>query len=165
MVDRRAVVQPLEPCRRLGASAGTGATTWRCQTGDDLPPRHQHPSSPEGRRRGQKGGSSAQRDERQALGRSRGGFGSKACVIADASGRAIGFALAPGQAHQLTIVPLLLSFLLPVTLKGPASSIPDRVAGWGLASAAAPGVSRRLLDAHVQAHRRNVATLPEKGRL
>ena len=33
--------------------------------------------------------------------------------------------------------PLLLSFILPVTLKGPASSIPDRVAGWGLASAAA----------------------------
>src|SRR4051794_19123307 len=30
---------------------------------------------------------------------------------------------------------LLLSFILPVSLPGPASSIPDRLAGWGLASA------------------------------
>jgi uncharacterized membrane protein YccC len=33
--------------------------------------------------------------------------------------------------------PLLLAFILPVTLKGPVSSIPDRLAGWGLASVAA----------------------------
>ena len=33
--------------------------------------------------------------------------------------------------------PLLLSYILPVTLKAPASSIPDRIAGWGLASVAA----------------------------
>jgi fusaric acid resistance family protein len=32
---------------------------------------------------------------------------------------------------------LLLAFILPVSLPGPASSIPDRVAGWGLASGAA----------------------------
>src|SRR5947209_9512453 len=31
---------------------------------------------------------------------------------------------------------LLLSFILPVSLAGPASSIPDRVAGWGLAAGA-----------------------------
>ena len=31
---------------------------------------------------------------------------------------------------------LLLAFILPVSLPGPASSIPDRVAGWGLAAAA-----------------------------
>jgi hypothetical protein len=31
---------------------------------------------------------------------------------------------------------LLLSFILPVSLPGPASSIPDRLAGWGLASGA-----------------------------
>ena len=30
---------------------------------------------------------------------------------------------------------LLLAFILPVSLPGPASSIPDRVAGWGLAAA------------------------------
>jgi transposase len=32
-------------------------------------------------------------------------------VIADASGRAIGFALAPGQAHELPLTPLLLTLL------------------------------------------------------
>ena len=32
---------------------------------------------------------------------------------------------------------LLLAFILPVTLPGPASSIPDRLAGWGMASGAA----------------------------
>ncbi|HWC87351.1 MAG TPA: FUSC family protein, partial [Solirubrobacteraceae bacterium] len=31
---------------------------------------------------------------------------------------------------------LLLAFILPVSLPGPASQIPDRVAGWGLAAAA-----------------------------
>jgi uncharacterized membrane protein YccC len=31
---------------------------------------------------------------------------------------------------------LLLSFILPISLPGPASSIPDRLAGWGMASAA-----------------------------
>jgi hypothetical protein len=31
---------------------------------------------------------------------------------------------------------LLLGFILPVSLPGPASSIPDRLAGWGMASAA-----------------------------
>ncbi|MEN3282785.1 MAG: hypothetical protein V7607_3925 [Solirubrobacteraceae bacterium] len=32
---------------------------------------------------------------------------------------------------------LLLAFILPVSIAGPVSSIPDRVAGWGLASGAA----------------------------
>jgi uncharacterized membrane protein YccC len=32
---------------------------------------------------------------------------------------------------------LLLAFILPVTLPGPASSIPDRLAGWGMAAGAA----------------------------
>src|SRR5438552_753015 len=34
-------------------------------------------------------------------------------------------------------VALLLAFILPVSIAGPISSIPDRVAGWGMASAAA----------------------------
>ncbi|MBL0406826.1 IS5 family transposase [Microvirga aerilata] len=55
-----------------------------------------------------KGGSQAQRDDREALGRSRGGYGTKACVIADALGRAIAFRISPGQAHELPqAVPLL----------------------------------------------------------
>jgi len=74
------------------------------------------------------GGSSAERDQREALGRSRapiararweplrGGFSTKACVIADGAGRAIGFALAPGQAHELPMAPVLLSFLTALAL-------------------------------------------------
>jgi transposase len=55
-----------------------------------------------------KGGSQAERDQREALGRSRGGYGTKACVIADGLGRAVAFILAPGQAHELPhAVPLL----------------------------------------------------------
>ncbi|MGG5812011.1 IS5 family transposase [Falsiroseomonas sp. CW058] len=50
----------------------------------------------------------AQRGAGEALGRSRGGYGTKACVIADSAGRAVAFALAPGQAHELPhAVPLL----------------------------------------------------------
>jgi hypothetical protein len=48
----------------------------------------------------QKGGSGAERDHREALGRSRGGYGTKACVIADGRGRALAFRLASGQAHE-----------------------------------------------------------------
>jgi transposase len=56
----------------------------------------------------QKKGSQAERDSREALGRSRGGYGTKACVIADGLGRAVAFILAPGQAHELPhAIPLL----------------------------------------------------------
>jgi transposase len=48
---------------------------------------------------------------REALGRSRGGYGTKACVIAAGRGRAVAFALAPGQAHELPMAPGLLACL------------------------------------------------------
>ena len=55
-----------------------------------------------------KNGAPARRGAGEALGRSRGGYGTKACVIADGAGRAIAFRLAPGQAHELPqAVPLL----------------------------------------------------------
>ena len=55
-----------------------------------------------------KGALKLQRDDREALGRSRGGYGTKACVIADGLGRAIAFRIAPGQAHELPhAIPLL----------------------------------------------------------
>jgi transposase len=47
----------------------------------------------EGRRGSPKRGSQAQRDHREALGRSRGGYGTKACVIADGSNAPSRFAL------------------------------------------------------------------------
>jgi transposase len=63
-----------------------------------------------------KRGTQAERDTREALGRSRGGYGTKACVIADGSGRAVAFALAPGQAHELSFAPRLLDHLPDVPL-------------------------------------------------
>src|SRR3954447_7712655 len=116
VVDGGADLQPLEPPWCLGASAGAGATAQGDQAGDGVPRRQHDPGPPESRWCGQKGGSSAQRDKREALGRFRGGFSTKACVIVDGSGRAIGFALAPGQAHELPMAPVLLSFLTAVAL-------------------------------------------------
>lgn len=63
-----------------------------------------------------KRGTSRQRNRREALGRSRGGFGTKACVIADGRGRAVAFALSPGQAHELPLAPGLLGCLPRVPL-------------------------------------------------
>lgn len=51
-----------------------------------------------------------------ALGRSRGGYGTKACAICDAKGRALAFALLPGQGHELRAAPGLLA---AATLLGP----------------------------------------------
>ncbi len=77
----------------------------------DLPRRQQCARPPEsgGRRKG--GADSEERDRREALGRSRGGYGTKACVIADGRGRAVAFALAPGQAHELPLASGLLGCL------------------------------------------------------
>src|SRR3954470_3587714 len=74
-----------------------------------------------------KGAESEQRDRREALGRSRGGYGTKACVIADGRGRAVAFALAPGQAHELPMGP------------GCWTACPTRRNGW-LATAALPPI-------------------------
>ena len=47
----------------------------------------------------------------QALGRSRGGFGTKAMAVRDRHGRALAFALLPGQASELRATPGLLAVL------------------------------------------------------
>src|SRR3954471_18232804 len=95
------------PTRRVGAAAAPGPRAWG-STRDDVSGRPQHPGSPQGGGRGKKGANSKARDEREALGRSRGGYGTKACVIADGLGRAVAFILAPGQAHELPqAIPLL----------------------------------------------------------
>src|SRR3954454_6609541 len=57
---------------RVGAAAASGPGAWR-PTRDDVSGRHQHPRPPESSRGRSKGGSSAERDTREALGRSRGG--------------------------------------------------------------------------------------------
>ncbi len=107
LVDGRADLHPLGPSRCLGAPAGPGPGT-RPAAWHELPGWHQHPDPPEGGRSGQKRDAPAQRDHREALGRSRGGYGTKAWVLADAHGRATAFVPAPGRTHELPhAVPLL----------------------------------------------------------
>jgi len=54
----------------------------------------------------------------QALGRSRGGYGTKACTVCDGAGRAFGFTLIPGQASELRAAPgLLLAAALLGTIR------------------------------------------------
>ncbi len=60
---------------------------------------------------GQNGETSAERDVREALGRKRCSYGTKAVVLADSHGRAVGFVLAPGQAHEAPLAPALLDML------------------------------------------------------
>jgi len=84
VVDGRADVHPLVAARRVGTHAGDGAGArrrarhgWRHASS---PRRHLDPRPPGGGRGGQKGATPAERDAREALGRSRqrlerGGFG------------------------------------------------------------------------------------------
>jgi transposase len=88
-----------------------GALLWRREggglprAGHGLHGQHHHPGAPEGSRCDKKGNSY------EALGRSQGGFGTKAHAIADARGRALGFALTPGQAGEAPQSFDLLAFL------------------------------------------------------
>src|SRR3712207_3386744 len=122
-----AAVPPPGRAGRLGTPARPRPAARR-RARDGIPRRHHRPCAPESGG-GEKGGCDSQgRDEREALGRSRGGYGTTACVVADGRGRAIAFALAPGQAHELPLAP------------GLPDRLPD-VPGWvvgdrGLASAA-----------------------------
>ena len=61
------------------------------------------------------------------MGGSRGGYGTKACVVADGLGRAVAFIVAPGQAHELPHAIPLLDRLPDVPLPGvPKWVVADR---------------------------------------
>jgi transposase len=87
----------------------------------------------------------------QALGRSRGGHGTKGHVLADAGGRAIGFVITPGQAAELPQAEELLGFLPGTPLWTVAdrgySSHALRQAIWGLGSI--PAIPTRKNEAPV----------------
>src|SRR3712207_2292042 len=110
LVEGGADFHPLGSSGRLGAPARPRPAARR-RARHDLPRWHQHPRPPEGGGGGKGGAHGPERDRREALGRSRGGYGTKACVIADGRGRAVAFALAPGQAHELPMAPGLLDCL------------------------------------------------------
>src|SRR3954463_4312135 len=103
-------LHPLVQARGVAAAARSGAGA-RGRARHGVPRRDLDQGAPQGRGCAQKRGTSRERDRREALGRSRGGFGTKACVIADGRGRAVAFALAPGQAHELPLAPGLLDRL------------------------------------------------------
>lgn len=87
VVDGGAVLEPLVPPRGMGAPAGLDAGAQRgCRAWHGVPGRQQRSRPPVRGGRGQKGGTSAERDEREALGRSRGGYGTKAVALADSRG-------------------------------------------------------------------------------
>ena len=76
-----------------GARASTSARCiWKARASERIRKRL-------GRRK--KGISVAGRNGREALHRSHGGYGTKACVIADSGGRAIAFRITQGHAHEL----------------------------------------------------------------
>jgi transposase len=114
-----AALHPLGPARRAGAAARGGAGA-RGRARRGVPRRDLDRGARQGRGCAQKGGSSRQRDRREALGRSRGGFGTEACVTTGGRGRAVAFAVAPGQAHGLPLAP---------GLRGRLPRVPLRVTG------------------------------------
>src|ERR1700684_268518 len=106
---------PLDGQRRVGPDHGARGGRGRAKTGLRLHRRHGRAGTPEG------GWGAAEQtdalslrldrsagDNTQALGRSRGGLGSKIVGVCDAAGRLIDFVLVPGQAHELAPSLLLL---------------------------------------------------------
>jgi hypothetical protein len=106
LVGRGADVHPLGQAGRMGALARVGPSPrGRRRAVHDLRGRDQHQGARQGGGGARKRGTAASRDEREAPGRSRGGYGSEAVAVADARGRAVAFALAPGPAHEAPIAP------------------------------------------------------------
>jgi transposase len=97
------------------------------------------------------GATPRERDRREALGRSRGGFGTKARVVADGQGRAVAFALAPGQAHELPLAPGLLDRLprVPLWVVGDRGYSSDAFRELVWSSGARPAIPTRSNEAAV----------------
>ena len=89
---------------------------------------YEHQGSQQGGGSPKKGGSFEERDHREALDCSRGGYGTKVGVTADGHGKIFDFALAPGQTQELPLAPTMLDSLPIIPLwvvadKGYASDI------------------------------------------
>src|SRR3954463_6273865 len=70
------------------------------------------------------------RGRAHALGRSRGGYGTKICTLCDAQGRPLGFALIPGQASELRAAPKLLLAALLGTVRRILGDAASPSAAW-----------------------------------
>ena len=93
----------------MGAAARAPARRGAAGRGRGLPGRDGGAGAPEGGGRAREGGTGRERDRREALGRSRGGFGTEACAACDAAGRPLAFALLPGRDAELRAAPALLA--------------------------------------------------------
>ena len=113
MVDGRTDLHPLVQARGLGAPLRGREGGGLSRAGHGLHGQHHHPGAPKGGRSRKKGNNAAKPScaDNEALGRSQGGFGTKAHALADARGRALGFALTPGQAGEAPQSLDLLAFL------------------------------------------------------
>lgn len=109
VVASGAAPHPLVEGGRVGPAVRAPARGGAARRGRGLRGRDGRGRAPEGGRRAQRGGTSRERDRREALGRSRGGFSTKACAACDASGRPLALALLPGRAAELTAAPALLA--------------------------------------------------------
>ena len=151
MVAGGPAFHPLGEARRMGTPSHTGSGATGGSARYDFSGWHEHQGSPQGGGSPKKGASFEERDHREALGRSRGGYGTKVCVIADGHGKAVGFALAPGQAHELPLAPAMLDDLPSVPLwvvadKGYASdAFRERI--WDMG--ARPAIPAKRRDAPV----------------
>src|ERR1700678_1974668 len=138
---------PLDGQRRVGQDHGARGGRGRAETGLRLHRWHGCAGTSEG------GWGAAEQtdalslrldrsagDNTQALGRSRGGLGSKIVGVCDAAGRLIDFVLVPGQAHELAPSLLLLRRL-------------PRAPAWALADMACDAQEFRLTARKMGAQR------------
>lgn len=110
LVDCGATLHPLGKGRYLAGPLRTRERPGPC-LGHGVPRWHEHSGPSQGGKSGPKGGFRGRGGDRDALGRSRGGFGSKICVAADGHGKALSFTLTSGQAHELPSAIALLDAL------------------------------------------------------
>ena len=119
---------PLGGWRRMGPDHGACGRRGRAKTGVCLHRWHRDTGTPEGCRCASEQTDTLSLrfnrndgDDKQALGRSRGGLSSKIVGVCDAVGRLVDFVLVPGQAHELAASLQLLK-RLP---KAPAWALAD----------------------------------------
>lgn len=100
MGEARRLGRTLRASKKPGSSHRNGLSRW-----------HEHQGASQGSGSSQKGGFRKSQSDCQALGRSRGDFGSKVCIAANGRGKALSFTLAPRQAHELPSAMALLDAL------------------------------------------------------
>ena len=116
MVASGPAFHPLDETGRVGTPARTGSRPTGRGARNDFSGWYEHQGHHKAAGAQKKGASFEDRDHREAPGRSRGGYGTKICVIADGHGKVFGFALAPRQAHELPLAPAMLDSLPTIPL-------------------------------------------------